>query len=65
MMNRLSGVKMFLSVITAPIVLVQLIDFLIRLCYVNPPNIRIFILQIRSASPIRDMNMSAPVLLAL
>jgi hypothetical protein len=28
---------MFLSVITAPIVLVQLIDFLIRRCYVNPP----------------------------
>jgi hypothetical protein len=27
---------MFISVITAPIVLAQLIDFLIRRCYVNP-----------------------------
>jgi hypothetical protein len=36
-MNRRSGIKMFLSVITALIVLVQLIDFLIRRCYVNPP----------------------------
>jgi hypothetical protein len=35
-MNRRSGVKMFLSVITAPIVLAQLIDFLIRQYYVNP-----------------------------
>ncbi len=36
-MNRRSGVKMFLSVITAPLVLVQLIYFLIRRCYVKPP----------------------------
>ncbi len=34
-MNRRSGVKMFLSVITAPLVLAQLIDFLIRRCHVN------------------------------
>ncbi len=34
--NRWSGVKMFLSVITAPIVLAQLIDFLIRRCHVTP-----------------------------
>ncbi len=36
MMNRQSGVKMFLSAITAPTVLAHLIDFLIRRCYVNP-----------------------------
>jgi hypothetical protein len=48
---------MFLSVITAPIVLAQLIDFLIRRCNVN----RIIILQIRSATPIQDMNTSAPI----
>jgi hypothetical protein len=47
---------MFLSVITAPIVLAQLIDFLNRQCKVN----RIVILQIRSAMPIQDMNTSAP-----
>ena len=47
-MNRRSGVKMFLSVITAPIVLAQQIDILIRQCNVN----QIFILQIRSAMPI-------------
>jgi hypothetical protein len=56
-MNRRSGVKMFLSVITAPLVLTQLIDFLIRRCYGN----RIVILQIRSATPIQDMNTSAPI----
>jgi hypothetical protein len=38
-MNRRSGVKMFLSVITAPIVLAQLVGFLIRRCYVDPPNV--------------------------
>jgi hypothetical protein len=43
---------MFLSVITAPIVLAGTIGFLIRRCYVN----RIVILQIRSATPIQDMN---------
>jgi hypothetical protein len=48
-------------VITAPIVLAQLIDILIRRCHVN----RIVILQIRSATPIQDMNTSAPILLAL
>jgi hypothetical protein len=32
---------MFLSVITAPIVLAELIDFLIRRCYVNPPCLKI------------------------
>ncbi len=37
MTNWGSGVKMFLSVITAPIVLAELIDFLIRRSYVNPP----------------------------
>jgi hypothetical protein len=37
MTNRWSGVKMFLSVITAPIVLAELIDILIRRSYVNPP----------------------------
>jgi hypothetical protein len=36
-MNGRSGVKMFFPVITAPIVLAELIDFLIRRCYVNPP----------------------------
>jgi hypothetical protein len=36
MINRRSGVKMFLSVITAPIVLAQLIYFLFRRYYVNP-----------------------------
>jgi hypothetical protein len=54
------GVKMFLSVITAPIVLEQLIGFLIGRCNVN----RIIILQIRSATaatPIQDMNTSAPI----
>ncbi len=34
-MNRQSGVKMFLSVITAPLVLALLIDLLIRRCHVN------------------------------
>jgi hypothetical protein len=43
---------MFLSVITAPIVLVQLIYFSIRGRHVN----RIFFLQIRSTMPIQDMN---------
>jgi hypothetical protein len=48
---------MFLSVITAPIVLAQIIYFLNRRCNVN----RIVILQIRSATPIQDMNTSAPI----
>ncbi len=48
---------MFLSVITAPIVLAQLIGFLIRRCHVK----LIVILQIRSATPIQDMNMSPPI----
>ncbi len=56
-MNRWSRVKMFLSVITAPLVLAQLIDFFIRQCYVN----WIVILQIRSTTPIQDMNMSTPI----
>jgi hypothetical protein len=60
-MNRRSGVKMFLSVITVPIVLAQLIDILIRRSYVN----RIFILQIRSAMLIQNINKSAPILVAL
>jgi hypothetical protein len=34
-MNRQSGVKIFLSVITVPIVLVHLIGFLNRRCHVN------------------------------
>jgi len=54
MMNRQSGVKMFLSTITLPTVLVHLIDFLIRRCYVNH-------LQILSAKPIQDMNVSAQI----
>ncbi len=37
LMNRRSGVKMFLSIITAPIVLAHLINFLTKWCYVNPP----------------------------
>jgi hypothetical protein len=61
MMNRRSGVKMFLSVITAPIVLAHLINFLIRKCYVSPPMLEKFILQIWSAMPIQDMNTSAPI----
>ena len=48
---------MLLSVITAPIVLAQLIGFVNRRCNVN----RIVILQIRSATPIQDMNTSAPI----
>jgi hypothetical protein len=48
---------MFLSVITAPLVLALLIDLLIRRSYVN----RIVILQIRPATPIQDMNTSAPI----
>jgi hypothetical protein len=35
MTNRRSGVKLFLSVITAPIVLAHLIYFLNRRCHVN------------------------------
>ncbi len=54
MLNRQSGVNMLLSTITAPIVLVHLIDFLIRRCYVNP-------LKIWSAMPIQHMNTSAPI----
>jgi hypothetical protein len=37
MTNRCSGVKMFISVITAPIVLAEPINFIIRRCYVSPP----------------------------
>jgi hypothetical protein len=48
---------MFLSVITAPILLALIINFLIRRCNVNGK----IILQIRSATPIQDMNMSAPI----
>jgi len=59
--NRGSGVKMVLSFITAPIVLALLINFLNRRCNVN----RIVILQIRSATPIQDINTSAPILLGL
>ena len=54
--NKQSGVKMVLSVITAPIVLALLINFLNRRCNVN----QIVIMQIWSASPIQDMNTSAP-----
>ncbi len=36
MMNRQSGVKIFFSAITAPIVLAHLLYFLIRRCYVTP-----------------------------
>jgi hypothetical protein len=35
MMSRRSGIKIFFSVITAPIVLAHLIDFLIKRCHVN------------------------------
>ncbi len=55
--NRRSGVKMFLSVITAPIVLARIINFLNRRCNIN----RKVILQIRSATPIQDINTSAPI----
>jgi hypothetical protein len=48
---------MFLSVITVPIVLARIIDILIRRCNVN----QIVSLQIRSATPIQDMSMSAPI----
>ena len=48
---------MFLSVITAPIVLALLISFLNRRCHVK----QIVILQIRSATPIQDMNTSTPI----
>ncbi len=64
MMTRRNGVKIFFPVITPPIVLAHLIDFLIRRCHVNP-NDWIFILQICSASPFQDINISAPILLAL
>ncbi len=40
-MNRRSGAKMFLSVITAPIVLVHLIVHLNRRCHLNPPSSKI------------------------
>ncbi len=39
MTNRRSGVKLFLSVITAPIVLAHLIIFLNRRCHVNSPRL--------------------------
>jgi hypothetical protein len=52
---------MFLSVITALIVLALLIYFLTRRCDVS----RIFIQQIRSAMPIQDINTSTPILLAM
>jgi hypothetical protein len=39
MTDRRSGVKLFLSVITAPIVLAHLINFLNRRCHVNPPRL--------------------------
>jgi hypothetical protein len=39
MTNRRSGVKLFLSVITAPIVLAHLINFLNRRCHVNSPRL--------------------------
>ncbi len=55
---------MLLSVITAPIVLAHLSDFLNRRCHVNP-NVWIFILQIWHTSPIQDINKSAPTLLPL
>jgi hypothetical protein len=55
--NRGSGVKMFLSVITALILLAQIIDLLIRRFNIN----RIIILQIRSATPIQDKKTSAPI----
>ena len=48
---------MFLSVITVPILLAKIIDLLIRQFNVN----RIIILQIRSATPIQDMNKSAQI----
>ncbi len=53
-MNKQSGVKIFLSVITALILLAHKIDSLIRRCYVNP-------LQIWSRHAIQDMNMSVPI----
>jgi hypothetical protein len=55
---RRSGVKLYLSLITAPIVLALIINLLTRRCNVN----RIVILQIRSAMPIQDINTSVPIL---
>jgi hypothetical protein len=68
LMNRQSGVKMFLSTITAPIVLAQLIDFLIRRCYVNPRKFDptcLFKLSIRLRQYIGADVLFPPILLAL
>ncbi len=64
-MNRRSGVKMFLSVKTAPLVLAKLIDFLIGRCHVNTPWCSNIHPQIWSATLDQDINTSAPILLAL
>ncbi len=75
MMNRESGVKVFLSVITAPIVLAHLIDFLIRRCYVNPQMFKyssckfvppcLFKIKIRPCQFIGADVLFPPILLAL
>ena len=60
-MNRRSGVKMFLSVITTPIGNARWTAQKIREISID----WIFILQICSATPIQDINTSAPILLEL
>ncbi len=66
MMNRQCGAKLFLSVITAPIVLAPLSDFLIRQCHVNPQWLNIHPANlIRLAYSRYCINTSAPILLAL
>jgi hypothetical protein len=55
-MNRRSGVKMFLSVITAPLVLAQLIYFLTVRCHVNL--IRFFFVQKKKLkNPPKNINL--------
>ncbi len=56
-----AGVKVFLSVITAPIVLAYLIDFLIRWCYVNPQMFKYSSCKFVPAMPIQDKNTSVPI----
>jgi hypothetical protein len=73
MMNRQSGVKMFLSAIIAPIVLAHVSDFLIRRCFVKncktPANLirhaRLFKIRIRLRQYIGADVLLPPILLAL
>jgi hypothetical protein len=52
---------MFLAVITAPIVLAELIDILIRRSYVNPPMFEYSSCKFDPPRLIQDMNTSAPI----